>query len=686
MTTAATEEATADLSSAGGSDLRWTLPLIALLTAYTGFMIRGSYFYADDFLTFGYAHRLGLSWALVSLNIYGHIAPTERFLHYVPLAISPFNYAVGEAIILTLYALLLLSFLWVLRELRVGTLVCLTLLFLCGTSTILLNESLYYDQTVFLFPASIFILCVTALFLRWTRSGRLWALVGAWLVFAVSFVTQERPLVVLAYLVVLRYIVLPYRRAPGGKRRWLSDWRIWLPFAVIAAAYLAYYLSIAPNVASKATSTGAFLRLIGDAFIRLAIGLPIVGAAWIAWVELAVLVVALATVILFGPRRQLVLRAGIFFFVCFLVNLGAVVHGVGGVIGVGGVAHQIQYYVDTLFALGIAVGLVCGDWVWRANSLEGAKRQRHARKGSGVQLRRPGVAVVASACIAVVVVHLAVLPFGISSVNKGNSLQTIGKSWMGNLQASLKRVDASPATIMPLDMPGSFVPSFETPYSYQSATLPLLRGWRGEDTGPVEVTGPTGALVASSAGDSVVLTPATISLANRVHLHPVAGPPGASCFRGTNRRGTIVVPLPHTVSGGVIGFDMSIVSKSRLSMLGISIGEGVPNASPFHTSVGPGVTRIVGPLPANPSNWTLPAKSVRAMGFVDMTPRSSFCITSLQVGAVLERYPTGCSQINVYGVPTRATGCGVAWRGKASLTDGLGTAGSPRWPVSHAAL
>ena len=132
----------------------------------------------------------------------------------------------------------MLSFLWVLRELRLRPIITLTLLFLAGTSTVLLNETLYYDQTVFLLPASVFILCVTALFLRWTRTGQVWALYASWLVFALSFITQERPLVVLVYLVLLRYVVLPYRRPPeavaagsrtggSGCRSPLSPWRTW---------------------------------------------------------------------------------------------------------------------------------------------------------------------------------------------------------------------------------------------------------------------------------------------------------------------------------------------------------------------------------------------------------------------------------------------------------------------------
>ena len=491
------------------AQLRWPLLVIALLTGYIGFMIRGSYYFADDFLTFGYAHQLGLSWSLVFLNLFGHVAPTERLLHYLPQSISPFNYAVGEAIILILYAALMLSFLWVLRELRVGSTVTLTLLFLAGTSTVLLNETLYYDQTVFLLPASTFILCVTALFLRWTRTGQGWALYASWLVFAVSFITQERPLVVLVYLVLLRYVVLPYRRAPGGNRRWLSDWRIWLPFGAIAVAYVTYYLTIAPQSHTKDSVILTFLRLAGQAFMRVAIGIPITNAsAWITWVELSALVILVALLLIFSPRRQLILRAAVFFVVCFIVNLEPVVQGIGGILGAKGVAFQVQYYVDALFALGIAVGLGSSDWVWQGRAtLTQAPRHRKAAEGN----HRNSLRLVVIACAAFVVLHVALLPFGISSINQGNTAQAVGRVWVGNLRHSLAAIDAShPATLIPLTVPPSFDPSFESPFNLESSFFPLLPGWHDSQTGPVEVAGPTGALVPSSAGDAVSVSPSRV--------------------------------------------------------------------------------------------------------------------------------------------------------------------------------
>jgi hypothetical protein len=651
-------EQTADLSVTSGSakELRWPLLLIALLTAYTGYMIRGSYYFADDFLTFGYAHRLGLSWSLVFLNLFGHVAPTERLLHYLPLSVSPFNYAFAETIILVLYAALMLSFMWVLRELRLSFVVTLTLLFLAGTSTILLNETLYFDQTVFLLPASTFILCVSALFIRWTRSGQAWALYLSWLVFALSFITQERPLVVLVYLVLLRYLVLPYRQAPGGKRRWLADWRIWTPFAAIAAAYVGYYLTIAPHSKTNESLILTFLRLTGQAFMRAVIGIPITNVwTWTTWLELGVVVLIVGGLLVFSPRRQLVFRATVFFIVCFLVNLAPVLHGIGGIIGAGGVAFQVQYYVDALFALGIAVGLICSDWVWQGRAWS-ARRARHKAEGSS----NNGFRWTVIACAAFVVLHIALLPFGVRSINSGNVGQTIGRSWMGNLRHSLAGIDAAhPATVIPLTMPPSFDPTFEAPFNQESSIFPLLSEWHDDDNGPVEVAGPTGGTVVTSAGDSVGLNSQSLAFASAIDLSRAPGPAGESCFRGNGRLGRLWIELPHTVTGGVVAGNVSVNTRQPFTLLPISVDEKSHiSVSQYPQTVRQGNSRIF---------VVFPGRSVATVGFADISPRSHFCIAGLQVGSVLEHFVgTTCQEIDLYGNPKNVVDCGVPWRGKMS--------------------
>src|ERR1700733_14923814 len=103
----------------GGRFLRWKAPLllIAAELAVLGYLIRGSFFFADDYSAFGLAHIEGLSATLLFSPGFDNLAPTERFLHWLPLAIAPMNYGLGETIILILTAALLVSLLWTLREL-----------------------------------------------------------------------------------------------------------------------------------------------------------------------------------------------------------------------------------------------------------------------------------------------------------------------------------------------------------------------------------------------------------------------------------------------------------------------------------------------------------------------------------------------------------------------------------------
>jgi hypothetical protein len=625
------------------------LGLIGLLVVFTGVMIRKSYFFADDFLVFGYAHKLGLRWSFVTLQLYGHIAPTERLLHITALSISPFNYAVGEAIILVLYALLLLSFLWVFRELRVGTAVTLTFLFLVGTSTVMLNETLYFGQTVFLFPSSIFILCVTALFIRWTRTGQNWALYASWLVFALSFITQERVFIVLVYLVLLRYLVLPYRVAPGGHRWGWPDWRVWLPFAAIAAAYLSYYLTIAPSSSVKPSEISNFLRLATGAFLRVAIGLPITNVArWVTWLEIVLVATSIVLLLIFSRRRALITRVVAFFVLCFAANMLPVVHGIGGVFGSKGVAYQYQYYVDALLVLGIAVGLACSSWLAPAPATRGAHSvRRDWHFGS------PALVV---GCVVAIAMHLILVPSGISHVRDGNRAQEIGRTWMSNLRTSLRSIDAKrPVTVVPLTMPPAFVPGFITPFDLQALVFPALPEWHDFDQGPVKVTGPAGTLLPSSAGDAVKLTSATglEAAIGTQDLVRVDGPVDSVCYAGNAKPGQFRVSLPTAVPG-VAAANLDLSTVHEITMTPFSVGGTLTAVNQLPITRPAGDHRMIVALQGAP---------VDVLGFTGITPHSHFCLSSLQVGSLLVATAGGnpCQRVDKYGTAYDRVACGVPW-------------------------
>ena len=272
----------------------WKAPLLLISgeVVVLGYLIRGSFFIADDYQSFGLAHSEGFGSTLLFTPGYGNLAPTERFLHWIALAIAPMNYRLGEAIILALTMAMLVSLLWVLRELRADGAVVLASIFIVGSSTIVLYETFDFDQVTFLFPASTAMLCVTALFIRWVRTGSTVILVTSWVVFGLSFFTQERLLILPIYLVVLRYFVLPYRMPLGGRRKPWADWRLWLPYAAIALSYYVYYRSLAEHSRPDFSSTSTFFRMGAEMFMRALVGLPLQGvpdgslqsSGWWRWV------------------------------------------------------------------------------------------------------------------------------------------------------------------------------------------------------------------------------------------------------------------------------------------------------------------------------------------------------------------------------------------------------------------
>jgi hypothetical protein len=213
--------------------------------------------------------------------------------------------------------------------------------------------------------------------------------------------------------------------------------------------------------------------------------------------------------------------------------------------------------------------------------------------------------------------------------------------------------------VIPLTMPPLFDPGFEAPFDQESLVFPLLPGWRNDDAGPVEVAGPTGATVVTSAGSSVTVNPEDLASTFTINLAPVPSPAGESCFQGNGSVGQFRVALPQTVSGGVVAADVLFDARQSFSMVPISVDDKsqvLVGTNP--QTVPKGNSRVFA---------VLPGTSVSIVGFGTISPRSHFCIAGLQVGSILEHTQgTTCQEINVFGDPSTATDCGTPWLQKTS--------------------
>jgi hypothetical protein len=641
----------------------WKAPLllIAAELAVLGYVIRGSFFIADDYQAFGLAHFEGLGPKLLFTPAYGNMAPTERFLHWLSLSIAPLNYGLGEVIILTLTAALLVSLLWALRELRAHPVVVLAAIFIVGSSTIVFYEAFDFDQVTFLFPASSCMLCVMALFVRWIRTGKTWVLVASWVVYGLSFLTQERLLILPVYLVVVRYLVLPYRMPPGGRRKPWADWRIWLPFAAIALGYYAYYRRLAEHSHPDYGTTFTFLRIAGQKFFGALLGLPLQGVpGWvtvIAWSVIVAVLVAVLVASRVAVRRRALLGSTVFFVLAFATNLFAVFQGVGGSIGINGIIGQLQYYLDPIVAFALALGMASSPLASAPDPLDRLAMEDPENAGQ-VSLRWPLVV----GCAVLVALHIALLPFGMSNVLDSQRGQRLAAVWVPTLRSSLSAMDRAnkPTSILPLTMPAAFVPSFEAPFQLEQLFLPLLPEWRPSDHGQVTIIGSRGDLESARALNSVTVTgpevkarlgPPYSGLSSHVNSN------GETCFTGTGDNGQFRIVLPKQVDGSQIAVDLHVVAARPFTVTPFLVtphSQTTLNVS--SVTVPAGNHRLLASLSNNP---------VSVVGFIGFDRDADFCVLGLQVAGVGVISPTHadqCQNVNQYGSPvgTREP-CGVAW-------------------------
>ena len=69
--------------------------VIAAELALIGWLIRNSYYAADDWIMFSVVKSYGFSWRTLSFNLYNHFAPVEWLLHLFVQDISPLDYDRG---------------------------------------------------------------------------------------------------------------------------------------------------------------------------------------------------------------------------------------------------------------------------------------------------------------------------------------------------------------------------------------------------------------------------------------------------------------------------------------------------------------------------------------------------------------------------------------------------------------
>lgn len=638
-------------------DPLWPLAvLVAVQALLISALIRDSYYYGDDVLTFDLAHQLGFGWSLIKVAVYGHVAPVERLAHLVIVDTWPISYPLGELIIVLLWTSLLAALLWVLRELQVALAPSALILFFAGASTVVANEALYYDQTVFLVPASTCILVVVALFLRWLRTNSRAALIGAYVVFALSFISQERPIVALGYLVVLRYVVV-WDRPPARWRTGIkADWWLWLPFAIPALIYVWVYRKYEPHSHVTIGAMLKFARISFEDFMRVIVGMPIAGSPlWVSIVGLLGTISVFALLGWWARHRTSIWKAGVLASVIFVINLYPVMRGVGGAIGAVGVANQLQYYLDALFGLGVAVGVALSPWVPGRDAGDDVLPIRWATTE-----RR----VVVGGVAALVLAHCGALAYSLPKVWDVNGHQRQAAKWSGRLIAGLGSENRAGRHVRILAgiLPDFYVPAFEAPYNQASAYLPLLPQWHDYASGPVAIIDSSGDLKSVAASDPVQLNAFGPDLSHFFFANFGNAPsdPGETCLQGGNNvEAGVNVELPRPVGTNLGG-----------PLVGVDISMSLDRAASFvlatHSARGWSFAPVATSVPAGQRDVILmsPAGRVDQLALTEITPGSQMCLQSIEVGTVVSAEPdlVGCHDFTLSGFPSDYAVCGRPWK------------------------
>lgn len=302
--------------------------VVVACPAYVLWRISDAYrFYQDDLLQFGVAQQSGLSWELLSLNVFQHFAPVNRLAHLFLVRVTDFSLWGGMLLSAGLVLLLLASLLWVLHELAASFPARLLALVAVGLSITVLDTAVWADAALHILPALVATNAVVAAHVRGVTTGhRRWHVLALAL-FAGGILTQERVLFALPLAVLVDVLLLGSGRSL--RDRWQLLRSVLVPLAamtvvaLVGAVYI--YVNYAAGSAAARPSLGVTGKVALGAFTE-GIGPPWVGIRLDQLtsvpVQVAILAVALAVAAVLVWVRRSNADALAFFLAAFVLYYG----------------------------------------------------------------------------------------------------------------------------------------------------------------------------------------------------------------------------------------------------------------------------------------------------------------------------------------------------------------------------
>ena len=616
---------------------------VAVLVGATAYLSQRlfSQFYADDFLYLQIARAGALTPEWLAVNSYGHFAPGNRFAYFAVQRTVGLDYHAAALLPTVLVVTIFLTLTWLVRELTGGRIVPVAIGVLGATSVPVMSTTLWFGSANHVLGgAATMTLCVTAFVVYNRREQERYRVVSV-LALMGGLWMQERPMITIGYLVLIRYLfpIRPVRPLAlvGAIRR--EIW-FWLPWVVVEVVYVIYRLFIfegapEPGKASDAAEFVGLSVLRGWApslvGVRLAPASPLLTTAVVMGL-LAFTAVAAVLVL----RRLQAWRALAFLAAIYLANMGIVAVGRLDVADLRALATDLQYYVDV--HIGTLLAFVLGFTLLPARPRPARRRQASAR----YQVALPAAAAVALAISTAVTAHSVLV----------NNNQTVAHRYLNRAQSEL-HADRGSYALMRTKLPILVAPSFIDPYTDAPGVFSL-------DPEIADHLDPASdkRLVVLSSGDVVPAhpSPGTVIDAPSPRIYAGLGSfentPQGACISG-DPGAYFIVKLPRALVGRGFFFAMTYTSDAPHRLLASSVGtETAYNWGETALPAGDDVTMVD----------RLDATTVRSVNLALQDAASDFCLSRVWVGRLAVSVHGRCRTLDDHATPLgRAASCSGGW-------------------------
>lgn len=422
-----------------------------------------SFFFLDDIIHLYDAHTGHLDWSYAFGSAIGHLAPGYRLTYLAIDRAVPMNFDVALAFLVLCQAVsaVLLQ--------RILTLVfgrawwTYALAFAWAISVAYLPAFGYFAAGLHSIPAIAATLASIHGYLCWRATGRRGWLVWSLLAMVIGVTFYEKALLVPLYLILIRFLLDPGARLRDTLRLIGNEWRVWLAYASVWAAFLiAYSLGSHTGAATAPVDqTLDFLRLF---WIK---GLwPLVFGIWVPEFGQSrgdQMVMVSAQLALIGlvawsiARRSTAWRAWAFLAIAVVANALMLIQRVS-TFGPEATAYSLRYYTEPILLVPIAVAFAFARPrpLWRTTAVEQPASTKAAARGQA-SFQRP-TRLAGAVALTALVAYLAVTLATTDSFSKPWSAQPstipngrLARSYFDNLRGDLQSARGGGAEVSLLD-------------------------------------------------------------------------------------------------------------------------------------------------------------------------------------------------------------------------------------------